>query len=70
MLLDQRWQQLGVEIDDVQAREVNPSLGKLRGRYADCGVSHMIFDVMAPDVAALQHAMDRFVRDVRTGLTA
>ncbi len=40
------------------------------GRYADCGVSHMIFDVMAPDVASLQHTMDRFVQDVKPGLTA
>jgi alkanesulfonate monooxygenase SsuD/methylene tetrahydromethanopterin reductase-like flavin-dependent oxidoreductase (luciferase family) len=39
-------------------------------RYAACGVSHMVFDVMAPDVADLQRAMDRLVQDVKPGVNA
>jgi alkanesulfonate monooxygenase SsuD/methylene tetrahydromethanopterin reductase-like flavin-dependent oxidoreductase (luciferase family) len=38
------------------------------GRYADCGVSHMIFDIMTPDVAEMRRVMERFAQDVRPGL--
>jgi probable F420-dependent oxidoreductase len=38
------------------------------GRYAACGVSHMIFDVQTPDVAEICRVMERFVRDVRPGV--
>jgi probable F420-dependent oxidoreductase len=38
------------------------------GRYATCGVSHMIFDVQAPDVAEIGRVMERFVQDVRPGV--
>lgn len=37
-------------------------------RYAACGVSHMVFDVMAPDVTELQHAMERFAQEVKPGV--
>src|SRR5947199_409480 len=30
------------------------------GRYADCGVSHMVFDIMTADVAEMQRVMERF----------
>ena len=35
------------------------------GRYAECGVSHMVFDIMAPEVTALQDSMSRFVQDIQ-----
>jgi len=35
------------------------------GRYADCGVSHMIFDVMTPDVTEIRRVMERFAQEVR-----
>ena len=38
------------------------------GRYADGGVSHMIFDIMTTDVAEMQHVMERFARDVKAGV--
>jgi probable F420-dependent oxidoreductase len=38
------------------------------GRYADCGVSHMIFDIMTPDVAEMRRIMERFAQDVRPGV--
>jgi probable F420-dependent oxidoreductase len=38
------------------------------GRYADCGVSHLIFDVMTPDVAEIRRVMERFAQDVRPGV--
>jgi alkanesulfonate monooxygenase SsuD/methylene tetrahydromethanopterin reductase-like flavin-dependent oxidoreductase (luciferase family) len=38
------------------------------GRYADCGVSHLIFDVMTPDVTEIRRVMERFARDVRLGM--
>jgi probable F420-dependent oxidoreductase len=40
------------------------------GRYADCGVSHMVFDIMTADVAEMQRVMERFARDVKTGVRA
>ena len=40
------------------------------GRYADCGVSHMVFDVMTPDVTEMQRVMERFAHDVKTGVRA
>jgi probable F420-dependent oxidoreductase len=38
------------------------------GRYADCGVSHMVFDIMTTDVAEMQRVMERFARDVKAGV--
>ena len=40
------------------------------GRYADCGVSHMVFDIMTTDVAEMQRVMERFARDVKGGVRA
>ncbi len=40
------------------------------GRYAECGVSHMVFDIMAPEVAALQDGMSQFVQDIQPGINA
>jgi probable F420-dependent oxidoreductase len=40
------------------------------GRYADCGVSHMVFDIMTADVAEMQRVMERFTHDVKTGMRA
>jgi hypothetical protein len=40
------------------------------GRYADCGVSHMVFDIMTTDVAEMQRVMERFARDVKGGVHA
>ena len=40
------------------------------GRYADCSVSHMVFDIMTTDVAEMQHVMERFARDVTGGVHA
>ena len=37
------------------------------GRYADGGVSHMVFDIMTTDVAEMQLVMERFAHDVRGG---
>jgi alkanesulfonate monooxygenase SsuD/methylene tetrahydromethanopterin reductase-like flavin-dependent oxidoreductase (luciferase family) len=37
------------------------------GRYADCGVSHMVFDIMTTDVAEMQRVMERFARDIKGG---
>lgn len=33
-------------------------------------VWHMVFDVMALEVADLQHAMDRFVQEIQPGVNA
>jgi hypothetical protein len=38
------------------------------GRYADCGVSHMIFDVMTPEVADIRRVMERFAQNVKPGV--
>ena len=38
-------------------------------RYADCGVSHMVFDIMTSDIAEMQRVMDRFASDVRPGVS-
>jgi probable F420-dependent oxidoreductase len=38
-------------------------------RYADCGVSHMVFDIMTSDIAEIQRVMDRFASDVRPGVS-
>jgi probable F420-dependent oxidoreductase len=38
------------------------------GRYADCGVSHMVFDIMTPDVTEMRQVMERFAHDVRPGV--
>src|SRR5205807_1472708 len=40
------------------------------GRYADCGVSHMVFDIMTADVAEMQRVLERFARDVKAGVRA
>src|SRR5262245_53303414 len=40
------------------------------GRYADCGVCHMVFDIMTADVAEMQRVMERFTHDVKTGMRA
>src|SRR5262249_41545288 len=40
------------------------------GRYADCGVSHMVFDIMTADVTEMQRVMERFTHDVKTGVRA
>lgn len=40
------------------------------GRYAACGVSHMIFDVQTPDVTDMRRVMERFAQDVRPGVSA
>jgi probable F420-dependent oxidoreductase len=40
------------------------------GRYADCGVSHLVFDIMTTDVAEMQRVMERFACDVKTGVRA
>src|SRR5262245_34657370 len=40
------------------------------GRYADCGVSHMVFDIMTADVAEMQRVMERFTHDVKRGVRA
>jgi probable F420-dependent oxidoreductase len=39
-------------------------------RYTACGVSHMVFDVMAPEVAEVQRAMDRVAQEVKPGVNA
>ena len=38
------------------------------GRYADCGVSHMVFDIMTAEVTEMQRVMERFAREVKTGV--
>ncbi len=38
-------------------------------RYADCGVSHMVFDIMTSDIAEMQRVMDRFASEVRPGVS-
>jgi alkanesulfonate monooxygenase SsuD/methylene tetrahydromethanopterin reductase-like flavin-dependent oxidoreductase (luciferase family) len=40
------------------------------GRYADCGVSHIVFDIMTADVGEMQRVMERFARDVKTAVRA
>ena len=40
------------------------------GRYADCGVSHLVFDIMTADVAEMQRVIERFAHDVKTGVRA
>ncbi len=40
------------------------------GRYAACGVSHMIFDLQTPDVADMRRVMERFAKDVMPGVRA
>ena len=35
---------------------------------ADCGVSHMVFDIMTTDVAEMQRVMERFAHDVKGGV--
>lgn len=39
------------------------------GRYAACGVSHMIFDLQTPEVAEMRRVMERFAQDVRPGVS-
>ncbi|GIX48945.1 MAG: F420-dependent oxidoreductase [Candidatus Tectimicrobiota bacterium] len=40
------------------------------GRYADCGVSHLVFDVQTTEVAEMQRVMERFARDVLPAVRA
>jgi probable F420-dependent oxidoreductase len=40
------------------------------GRYADCGVSHMVFDIMTTDVTEMRRVMAHFAQEVRPGVRA
>jgi hypothetical protein len=61
---------------DASSRERKPLTGSITaiqddiGRYAACGVSHLVFDVMAPDVTELQRAMERVAQEVKPGVGA
>jgi probable F420-dependent oxidoreductase len=39
------------------------------GRYAACGVSHLIFDVQTPDVDEMCRVMERFAQEVKPGVS-
>jgi probable F420-dependent oxidoreductase len=63
-----------IVFSDASSRERKPLTGSVTaiqddiGRYAACGVSHLVFDVMAPDVAELQRAMERMAQEVKPGV--
>lgn len=65
-----------IEFSDVGGTNRKPLSGSVAAiqddiaQYAACGVSHMVLDVMAPDVADLQRAIDQFTQDVKPGITA
>jgi probable F420-dependent oxidoreductase len=40
------------------------------GCYADCGVSHLIFDIMTADVTEMRRVMERVAQEVRPGVRA
>jgi hypothetical protein len=65
-----------IDISDAGGADRKPLSGGVAAiqddiaRYTACGVSHMVFDVMAPEVAEVQRAMDRVAQEVKPGVNA